>query len=357
MTSRSPYLLVSYAQTNRVLPEPYQRVVVAAIGVMLLCIPAVSGDYFLHLMNLCFIAVIGAVGINLLTGYCGQLSLGQASFMAIGAFTSAILAQRYGMPFFIAVPASCCAGAAVGFLVGLPALRFRGIYLAITTLAMHYAIIYVLTDYQAIVGPSASAGITVPPPSVGGFKLATERGWFYALLVITAFVVMFGINLARSYIGRAWVAIRDRDIAAETSGINVPRYKLLAFTISAALAALAGSLGAYFTTVVTVEEYTLELAIVYLAMIIVGGMGSVVGSVLGAVFITLLPFAVQRIFEMLPWQLGTTVFGIQEGAIGLAIIIFLLFEPDGLIEMYRRVATYFERWPFRYREIRPGGAR
>lgn len=357
MMTNSPYLLVSYAQTNRVLPEPYQRIVVGLIVAALICIPIVSGDYFLHLMNLCSIAVIGAVGINLLTGYCGQLSLGQASFMAIGAFTTAILAQRYGMPFFIAVPASCCAGAAVGFAVGLPALRFRGIYLAITTLAMHYAIIYVLTNYQAVVGPSASAGITVPPPSLAGFTLTTERGWFYALLIIAALVVMFGLNLARSYIGRAWVAIRDRDIAAETSGINVPRYKLLAFTISAALAALAGSLGAYFTTVVTVEEYTLELAIVYLAMIIVGGMGSVTGSVLGAVFITLLPFGVERIFEMLPWQPGTTAFGIQEAAIGVAIIGFLLFEPDGLIEIYRRVATYFERWPFRYREIKAGGAR
>ena len=306
-------------------------------------------------MNLCFIAVIGAVGINLLTGYCGQLSLGQASFLAIGAFTTAILSQRFGMPFFVAIPVSCCAGAAVGFVVGLPALRFRGIYLAITTLAMHYAIIYVLTNYQAIVGPSASAGITVPAPSFGAFTLDSERGWFYVLLIIAALVVIFALNLARTYIGRAWVAIRDRDIAAETSGINVPRYKLLAFTISAALAALAGSLGAYFTTVVTVEEYTLELAIVYLAMIIVGGMGSVIGSVLGAVFITLLPFAVERVFEGLPWQLGTTAFGVQQAAMGVAIIGFLLFEPDGLIEIYRRIAVYFERWPFRYRELKAGG--
>jgi branched-chain amino acid transport system permease protein len=187
--------------------------------------------------------------------------------------------------------------------------------------------------------------------------LTTERGWFYVLLVVAALVVMFGLNLARSYIGRAWIAIRDRDIAAETSGINVRRYKLLAFTISAALAALAGSLGAYFTTVVTVEEYTLELAIIYLAMIIVGGMGSVIGSAMGAVFITLLPFGVERAFDLLPWSLGTTVFGLQEAAVGVAIIGFLLFEPDGLIEIYRNVATYFERWPFRYREIKAGGAR
>jgi branched-chain amino acid transport system permease protein len=357
MRTQSPYLLVSYAETNRVLPNPYQRVMVAVIVAAIVCIPFVAGGYFLHLMNLCSIAVIGAVGINLLTGYCGQLSLGQASFLAIGAFTTAILAQRFGLPFFVAIPASCCAGAMVGFLVGLPALRFRGIYLAITTLAMHYAIIYVLTDYQAVVGPSASAGITVPAPSLGGFTLNSERGWFYALLIVAALVVMFGINLSRTYIGRAWIAIRDRDIAAEASGINVPYYKLLAFTISAALAALAGSLGAYFTTVVTVEEYTLELAIVYLAMIIVGGMGSITGAVLGAIFITLLPFAVERLFEALPWQLGTTAFGIEQAAIGIAIIGFLLFEPDGLIEVYRRIATYFERWPFRYRELKGGGGR
>jgi branched-chain amino acid transport system permease protein len=357
MTTNSPYLHVSYAETNRVLAEPYQRIVVAAIVAAIVCIPFVAGGYFLHLMNLCSIAVIGAVGINLLTGYCGQLSLGQASFLAIGAFTTAILSQRFGVPFFLAIPASCCAGAVVGFVVGLPALRFRGIYLAITTLAMHYAIIYVLTNYQAIVGPSASAGISVPAPSLGGFTLNSERGWFYVLLIVAALVVMFALNLSRTYIGRAWVAIRDRDIAAETCGINVPRYKLLAFTISAALAALAGSLGAYFTTVVTVEEYTLELAIVYLAMIIVGGMGSVIGSVFGAVFITLLPFGVGRIFEAFPWQLGTTAFGIQQAAIGVAIIGFLLFEPDGLIEIYRRIATYFERWPFRYRELRAGGSR
>jgi branched-chain amino acid transport system permease protein len=355
MTAKSPYLLVSYAETNRILAEPYQRAVVTTVAAAILCIPIISGGYFLHLMNLCFIAVIGAVGIDLLTGYCGQLSLGQASFLAIGAFTTAILSQRFGMPFFVAIPVSCCAGAAVGFVVGLPALRFRGIYLAITTLAMHYAIIYVLTNYQAIVGPSASAGITVPAPSFGTFTLDSERGWFYVLLIIATLVVIFALNLARTHIGRAWVAIRDRDIAAETSGINVPRYKLLAFTISAALAALAGSLGAYFTTVVTVEEYTLELAIVYLAMIIVGGMGSVTGSVLGAVFITLLPFAVERVFEGLPWQLGSAAFGVQQAAIGVAIIGFLLFEPDGLIEIYRRIAVYFERWPFRYRELKAGG--
>jgi branched-chain amino acid transport system permease protein len=353
--SQSPYLRVSYAETNRILGEPYQRVVVGLIVLALLCFPIVAGDYLMHLLNLTFLATIAAVGLNLLTGYCGQVSLGHAAFLAIGAFTTAVLAQRYHAPFWLATPASCVLGAAIGLIIGLPALRFRGIYLAITTLAMHYAIIFLLTTYQANFGASATAGISVPAPSLGGFELDGQRPWYYVLLAVTAAVVLFGVNLSRTYIGRAWVAIRDRDIAAAASGINITRFKLLAFVSSAALAALAGSLGAYFTAVVTVEAYTLELAILYLAMIIVGGMGSIAGSVLGAVFMTLMPFAIERVFDELPtaWRLGTTAFGIQEAAVGIAIIGFLLFEPKGLIEIYRRIATYFERWPFRYRELLP----
>jgi branched-chain amino acid transport system permease protein len=359
MISQSPYLRVSYAESNRILDEPYQRILVALIVLALLVCPMFSSDYLLHLLNLSLLATIAAVGLNLLTGYCGQISLGHASFIAIGAFTTAVLAQRYHAPFWLAVPASCIAGAAIGFIVGLPALRFRGIYLAITTLAMHYAIIFLLTTYQANFDASATAGISVPAPSLFGLELDGQRSWYYALLLTTCVVVLFGINLSRTYIGRTWVAIRDRDIAAAASGINVARFKLLAFTCSAALAALAGSLGAYFTAVVTVEAYTLELAILYLGMIIVGGMGSIAGSVLGAVFMTLLPFVIERGFEELPrsWRLGTTAFGIQEAAVGIAIIGFLLFEPKGLIEIYRRTATYFERWPFRYRELKPAERR
>jgi branched-chain amino acid transport system permease protein len=359
MLSRSPYLRVTYAETNRLLAEPYQRILVGAIVLFVIGLPLVADSYFVHLLNLCFLAAIGAVGLNLLTGYCGQVSLGHAAFIAIGAFVTAICAARFHTPFWVAIPAACAAGAAVGLVVGLPALRFRGIYLAITTLAMHYAIVFLLTAYQANFGPSASAGISIPAPSFAGFELDGERPWYYALLIVTGLVVLFALNLARTYIGRAWIAIRDRDIAAATIGIDVTRFKLLAFVVSSVLAALAGSLGAYFTGVVTVEEFTLELAILYLAMIIVGGMGSVVGSVLGAVFMTLLPFMIDRLFAVLPeaWRFGTTTYGIQEGAVGVVIIGFLLFEPDGLIEIYRRGAIYFERWPFRYRELQSGGRR
>jgi branched-chain amino acid transport system permease protein len=349
----SPWLFVSYRQVTRLVKEPYQKVLIALVVAALVVVPLGASPFFLRLMSMSFLAVISAVGLNLLTGYCGQLSLGHAAFMATGAFTTVVLIAHGEVPFWITVPAGCIVGALLGLLVGLPSLRFRGIYLAIATLAMHYAILYLLTVYQANVGPSATAGIPIPTATVGPLQFRDERSWYYLLLAIAAAVVVFGLNLARGRAGRAWVAIRDRDIAAAALGVDVARYKLYAFMVSAGLAALAGSLGAYFTTVVTVDEYTLELAILYIGMIIVGGMGSILGSAFGAFFLTLLPFAIDRLFGLLPspWRYGSTMFGVQSGAIGLCIIGFLLFEPRGLVEIYRRVAEYFERWPFRYREL------
>jgi branched-chain amino acid transport system permease protein len=149
------------------------------------------------------------------------------------------------------------------------------------------------------------------------------------------------------------MAIRDRDIAAEALGINLTRYKLSAFMLSATLASVSGSLAAYYSNVVTVEGYTLDLAVIYVAMIIVGGMGSILGGLLGAIFITLLPYGIDNVFEFLPraWRFGSTVFGVQVGAVGVCIILFLLLEPKGLAEVWRRTETYFDRWPFRYRPL------
>jgi branched-chain amino acid transport system permease protein len=172
-------------------------------------------------------------------------------------------------------------------------------------------------------------------------------------LVFLSLVTVACLNLARTRPGRAWMAIRDRDIAAEALGINLTRYKLLAFMVSSTIASVSGSLMAYYTNVVTVERYTLDLAVLYVAMIIVGGMGSILGSILGAIFITLLPYGIDSLFEFLPgsWRFGSTLFGVQVGAVGLCIILFLLFEPKGLAEIWRRIETYFDRWPFRYRPL------
>jgi branched-chain amino acid transport system permease protein len=353
MSRAGTNLRIDYLEANEVLHRPYQKILLAVILGVAVLLPAVSSTYFVHLLDLCFLASIGALGLMLLTGYCGQISLGQAAFLAVGAFTTVILNVHVGAPFIIVVPAAALSGALLGLIVGLPSLRFRGVYLAISTLAMHYAIIFLATSYQANFGSSATAGITIPDPAIGPFVLAGDHAWYYFLLVLLVLITAACLNLVRTRAGRAWMAIRDRDIAAQALGINLARYKLLAFVVSSVLASLSGSLIAYYSNVVTVEKYTLDLAVIYVAMIIVGGMGSILGALLGAIFITLLPFAIDFGFGYLPrpWRFGSTLFGVQVGAVGLCIILFLLFEPKGLAEIWRRIETYFDRWPFRYRPL------
>jgi len=356
MFRKSPFLRTSHLESNKVLVRPYQKFLVIVVVLFFLALPAFASTFHVHLINLAFLATIAAIGLNLLTGYCGQISLGHAAFLAIGAYTTAILIDQTDMPMAVVVPTAGLVGALCGLLIGLPSLRFRGIYLAISTLAMHYAVAYAITAYQAGIGSSASGGLSIPDPSLGPIVLQDDREWYYFLLLIAAIVVIFSLNLTRTRAGRAWMAIRDRDIAAATLGVNVTRYKLLAFIVSSTLAAIAGSLAAYYKNVVTPEEFTLDLAVAYLAMIIVGGMGSILGAVYGAFFITLLPFGIDYLFEFAPrsWRYGGQIFGVQFGAIGLCIILFLIFEPKGLAEIWRRVETYFERWPFRYRPLEGG---
>src|SRR6476469_8949352 len=181
-------LRTSYLESNEVLRRPYHKLLVAIILIAAIMLPTGSSDYFLHLINLCLLACVGALGLMILTGYCGQISLGHAAFLAVGAFTTVILTVHVGAPFVVVVPAAALAGALLGFIVGLPSLRFRGVYLAISTLAMHYAIIYLATSYQANFGSSATAGITIPDPSIGPLVLAGDHAWYYFLLVLTALI-------------------------------------------------------------------------------------------------------------------------------------------------------------------------
>ena len=353
MSRAGTNLRTSYLESNEVLHRPYQKVLMAIVLAVAVLLPAATSTYFVHLLDLCFLSAIGALGLMLLTGYCGQISLGHAAFLAVGAFTTVILTVHVRAPFLVVLPAAAVSGALLGFIVGLPSLRFRGVYLAISTLAMHYAIIYLATSYQANFGSSATAGITIPDPAIGPFVLAGDQAWYYFLFVLLILITAACINLTRTRPGRAWMAIRDRDIAAQALGVNLTYYKLLAFMASSTLASLSGSLLAYYSNVVTVEKYTLDLAVIYVAMIIVGGMGSILGALLGAIFITLLPFAIDSLFGYLPraWRFGSTLFGVQVGAVGTCIILFLLFEPKGLAEIWRRIETYFDRWPFRYRPL------
>jgi branched-chain amino acid transport system permease protein len=318
-----------------------------------LALPGVLSPFWLHLCNQVALAIVGAVALNLLTGACGQVSLGHAAFLAVGAFTAAIMVQHLGAPFLFVLAGAAAVGATLGLLVGLPSLRFRGLYIAISTLAMHYAILYGLRTYQANLGGSATAGMHVASPSLGPVALSNDRAWYYFLLVVVLATIAAAVNLLRTQPGRAWKALRDRDIAAEALGIHVAYYKLLAFMITSAMTTLAGALLAYFSNVVTSDEFGLELAISYLAMIIVGGLGSVLGAALGATFITLLPHAIDKVFAVLPRPafIGTQIFSLQFAVLGLVILLFLLVEPKGLVELWRRTRVYFDLWPFRYKPL------
>ncbi len=314
----------------------------------LLALPAALPAFWLHLANLCLIAVVGAVALNLLTGSARLVSLGQAAFLGVGAFTVGLLNRVYELPFPLALVAAAVAGGLVGLIVAIPSLRLRVLYVAVTTLALHFAVTTFFAFVQAVF--LDSSGMILPIARIGPLQLTGQVPWYYFLLLVSAAVVLGALNVLRSFIGRQWVAVGEHDVAAEALGVSVTRAKLSVFVTSSAVVAFAGALSAYYVGTVSFETYNLGLAITYLAMIIVGGAGRVLGAVLGAVLITLLPYLLDQLFLGLGLQIrASALAGVQEAVFGALIVGFLLFEPRGLAEVWRRVKTAAADWPFRYR--------
>lgn len=314
---------------------------VAAIIFVVLAVAALLlPDYYLSRFNFLWIAIISAAGLNLLTGLAGQVSLGQAAFMAIGAYTGALVHGYLGGDMIVSLVLGALVAAAVGLLIGIPSLRLRGFYLALTTLALHFAAIFMGNKLQLTAGGSATTGFGIDRAMIGPLRLAGDYSWFIALTIFGLLTLVGFHNLARSKVGRAWTAIRDRDIAASIIGVDVTRYKLLAFVVSSAIAGAAGVLQAYYLGNVAVESYGLELAISYVAIIIVGGMGTVAGTVLGAIVILQLPFFIQWLTAITVGSDASSnffIFDLQAGAFGVVIIAFLMFEPDGVVGMFKRL--------------------
>jgi branched-chain amino acid transport system permease protein len=328
-------------------------VAVAALALALALLPRFASHFVLDLLSQTALAAIGALALNVLTGLAGQISLGHAGFLAAGAFTTAMLVERGISSPLVTLPAAALAGAMLGLVVGVPSLRLRGLYLALGTLAMHHVVLYAAGEMQARAG--GNTGFTIPPPSVGGFALRGTVGWYYALLLAAAGVLAMVVNLQRSRAGRAWMAIRDREIAAESVGIDVARYKVLAFVWSSALTSVAGALFAYQRAFVSVEAFGFFLAVEYIAMVIIGGLGSALGAVLGAAFVTLLPYGIDAGVAALrvPGGAEYYLFPLKFGAFGLLMAAFLVFEPQGLVGIWRRARDWVVLWPLRYRPLRP----
>jgi branched-chain amino acid transport system permease protein len=344
----------TYQADMALYPLPIARFTVAALVVLFFVIlPLLLHEYYLSIINLIAIAVVGALGLNILVGYTGQISIGHGAFMSVGAYTAANFATRLDFPFWAALPLGGLMAALVGAVVGIPSLRIKGLYLAIATLAGQLIIEWTINHVTWISG-GVQASIEVPRPRLFGLEISGQRGMYFFLLVFVVLATVGALNLMRSRVGRAFIAIRDHDIAAEIIGINIFRYKLTAFAISSFYAGVTGVLYTYYLGIANYEQFQIVTSVDYLAMIIIGGLGSILGSFFGAIFVTLLPILIRYAMEALgglvfsPAAVLNIIPNLRLILFGGLIIGFLIVEPEGLNRLWRNIRNYFRVWPFAY---------
>ena len=320
----------------------------AAVALTLVAVfPLVANSYTLNLATMVAVAGVAVIGLNLLTGIAGQLSLGHAGFMAVGAYAQAILTTDYGWPGLLAIPVAGVLAAISGLVVGVPSLRLRGLYLALTTLGFSYIVTHILVEWESVTrGPS---GMPAEALRIPGTDLGPDQAVYAVAWSVLVLAVLASLNQNRSRIGRAWHALHEHDIAASAMGINLTAYKLQAFLASSFFAGCAGALMAGQTRYVNVDSFSILLSVEMLAMLIVGGIGRVSGAVLGAAFIVMLP-------ELLRWGVDGVGAGLQallanhapetkELLYGAVILLFLRFEPEGLAGIWRKFKRFFVNWP------------
>jgi len=291
--------------------------------------------------------IIAALGIQILTGYCGQLSVGHSAFVAVGAYTSAFVVSQSGLSFWLAVPVAGIAAGLVGLIVGITSIRLHGFYLIISTLAAQFIIMYVIIHWTSVTG--GSFGMSAPAPKLGGVEFATPSSYFYVVFVALLVATYVAKNIARTNVGRAFIAIRDNDLAAEVMGINLTAYKLLAFFIGCAFAGVGGALAAHARGVITPDSYTLIQSFWYLGYIIIGGLGTITGVFFGVIFVAILNNGLSALLASLSTVFpgATSLLGpLMLFIFGLVIVLFLTLEPRGLAHRWEIFKAYYRLWPF-----------
>lgn len=343
---------VRYEQDTAIVRTGWQWGLLIALLLFLLLFPFFARPFLLSTVISLAIITILVLGLNIVTGYCGQLSLGQAAFMAVGSYASVILMSQWGVSFWIALPFAGLFSALVGLLFGLPAVRIKGFYLVMSTIAAHFIVIWLITERHLAKLTGGVDGLLMPLPRIGGFVIDTDFRRYFLILSIAVLLTFFVRNLARTKTGRAFVAIRDNDKAAEAMGVSLFRYKLLAFALSAFYAGIAGALWAVFVSRIHPEQFTLMDSIWYLGMLIVGGMGSTLGAILGTSFLKLLKegvtLAAPWVAKTMPTLIGAVPATMSLVVFGLVIILFLVFEPRGLAHRWEIFKRYYRLWPFSY---------
>ena len=327
-------------------PVEYLRLALALA--LVLALPSLASPFWLTVINQIGIAVIGAIGLNILVGYTGQISLGQGGFLAVGAYTAGVVAVKTSASPLVGLITAVVVTAVVGAFFGLPALRLKGLYLAIATLAAQQIIIWLVTHWEWVTG--GTDAIVLEPVTVFGWTITGDKQWYWVIAAFAVLATFAATNLFRTGVGRAFVAIRDQDIAAQVIGVDPARYKILAFAVSSAFVGLAGALTAYWTQIITWERFTLDVSILYLAMIIVGGLGTVSGAIYGAAFMIGVPAYLDQLsLRVSPDSLlARDLPAIKLLIFGATIVLFLVFEPRGLARIWQRTKDYFRLWPFRY---------
>ena len=339
----------TYKQDTPIFPTPMSRNFAIAGVIFLAVAPMILSAYHLNLLIQIGYFGIAALGLNLLVGFSGQISLGHAAFFGFGAFTSAYLSVNTSIPVLLCIPLAGVLTTAVGMIVGIPAGRIKGLYLAIATLAAQF----ILEDFfnRATWFTGGSAGSIADPFTLFGIYFDTDQTYFYVVLVFLVAMFLLATNLVRSRDGRALVAVRDHYLSAEIMGINLTKYRILAFGISAFYAGVGGALYAHYLGFVSAEGFTILLSIQFLGMIIIGGLGSIMGTLMGTAFMVLLPEVMEGFAGVMSGALPGISSGIsymKEMAIGLAIILFLIFEPDGLAHRWKLIKAYWKLYPFSY---------
>ncbi|WP_088342604.1 MULTISPECIES: branched-chain amino acid ABC transporter permease [Rhodomicrobium] len=341
----------SYAADTTIFPTVTSRNAAILALILVACAPLVFDRYILSLMIQIGYLSIAALGLNILVGFTGQISIGHAAFFGFGAFSSAWLNNVHGIPVFFAIPLAGLMTTAAGLIFGLPAARLKGLYLAIATLAAQY----ILQDFFARASwfSGGVAGTVAYPFSIFGYAFDTDARYFYVVLSYMVLCFVLATNLMRSRDGRALVAVRDHYLSAEMMGINLTKYRTLSFGISAFFAGIGGALYAHYLQFVSVEGFTILFSIQFLGMIIIGGLGSIMGTILGTIFMVLLPEAMEWLTSSLAGgaidralSLKNNISYLREMAIGAVIVLFLMFEPDGLAHRWKQIKAYWKLYPF-----------
>lgn len=331
-----------YDQDMRLFKHGGQRFWYAMLGLALMAAPWLVSEYQLAQLSLIAIYGIAGLGLMVLSGYTGLISLGHAAFLGTGAYTEAVLTMQ-GWPFPLALACAVLLSAVTGVVVGLPALRVRGIYLAIATLAFGFILEEVIVRWEAVTG--GNSGLAVPAAALFGAALSSTTSFYCLCILFAAAATLVVLNLLRSPTGRAFVAIRDSEVSAQSMGIHLARYKTTAFAISAGLAGLAGALYAHQLRFLSPDQFTVVQSVELLMMVFIGGIGSIHGAFFGAAVVIALPQAIGALTPKLPDALGSAV-GLQPTVFGLILIGFILFEPMGLYGWWFKVRTYLELFPF-----------